>query len=166
MSHQSHRKARARLTRSVRKITVTTKYDIENCHREVMNLRRKLDGFPVAAAMHSKRLIAFIVQTHLTSQQLMDSLGDTTEAGCFDRVWVETAGIDVVANLPLDPLTDRVKAAYASVRKWNSPENVRPPKAGQIFIKRGVKDGERNAAVKMGFKPRAMGNRAQQPDKP
>ena len=146
-----------RKPRTVLLVMVCVKYNYEDCAKEVLNLSRRLQGLPFRPAMHSKRQIAYVVQTDLVSHELMDRLGDTVHAGCIERVWIFTPGQDVVSDLSPDPLADYIKAAWVNVREWNQAKNMRRPKPREIFEKRGIKDGDRRAAVKMGIKPRRAG---------
>lgn len=144
--------------RTVIVVMVAMKVDLENCRREAFAVAKALHGLPFKPAMHSKRQLAYVVQTALTSTQLMDRVRVAAEngEGLVENVWCFTPGVDVVGMLPFDTLTDHIRAAWAEVRKWNNPQNMRPPKAGEIFVKRGVKDFERGARVKMGIKPRSV----------
>lgn len=151
-----------RKPRTVLVLMVAVRWDIENCAREIQAITKRLKAWPLHAAMHSKRQIAYVVETDLTAKGLMDSLGFTAEVGCIENIWAFTPGRDIASLLTFDPLTERVQGAWANVRKWNDPQNVRPPKAGQIFINRGIKDSERRAAVKMGIKPSGSRKRPQQ----
>jgi hypothetical protein len=135
-------------------VMVAFKWDLERCGSEIEKMKRSLGSHPVRAAMHAKRLIAFVVQTSLNSRDLMNRMGSSLRQGCVERAWVYTAGSDIVATDEVDPLTERVAAAWAEVRKPLYTQNLRSPKAGDIFVKRGIKDADRGTAVKMGIKPR------------
>lgn len=144
--------------RTVIVVMVAMKVDLENCRREAFAVGKSLHGWPFKASMHSRRQLAFVVQTSLTSTKLMEGVRAAAEngEGLVENVWCFTPGVDVVGMLPFDTLTDHVRAAWTEVRKWNNPQNMRPPKAREIFVKRGVKDLERGARVKMGLKPRSV----------
>lgn len=144
--------------RTVIVVMVAMKVDLENCRREAYAVGKSLHGWPFKASMHSRRQLAFVVQTSLTAPKLMEGVRTAAEngEGLVENAWCFTPGRDVVGMLPFDTLTDHVRAAWAEVGKWNNPQNVRPPKAGEIFVKRGVKDFERGARVQMGIKPRSV----------
>jgi len=150
------KKRDTRKTRTVLVLMVAVKWDIDKCAKEIMAITKKIQAWPYHPTMHSKRQVAYVIETDLNARGLMNSLGYTAEAGCIENIWAFTPGKDIASILPMDPFTERVQGAWANVRKWNDPQNVRPPKAGQIFINRGVKDSERGARVKMGIKPRSV----------
>ena len=151
-----HKKRDERKPRTVLVLMVAVRWDIDKCGREIMALSKRLQRWPFHPTMHSKRQVAYVIETDLTAKGLVDSLGHTSEAGCIENIWAFTPGKDIASIMPLDPLTERIQGAWANVRKWNDPKNMRPPKAPQIFINRGIKDGERGARVKMGIKPRSV----------
>jgi|GEM_PF-6435729 len=144
--------------RTVIVVMVAMKVDLENCKREAFAIAKALHGLPFKPAMHSKRQLAYVVQTSLTAKALMDRVRGPAEngEGLVENVWTFTPGVDVTGLLPFDSLTDHIRNAWMEVRKYNNPQDMHPPKAGQIFVKRGVKDFERGARVKMGIKPRSV----------
>lgn len=150
--------------RSVFMIVIALNWDADLAFRQLQAITKKLHGLPFRPSMHSKRQIAYIVQFSGTAKQLMDRLGDTIEAGCVENAWVFTPGTNIVCKHPIDPLTDHVKDAWADVGKWNKPYDVPPPNAGEVFKKRGIKDDERSAAIKMGLRPRKRYKPSQNPN--
>lgn len=134
----------------VRVVIVCFKWEIERCGHEIMRIAKLLA--PSKPSMHSKRQVAFVSITRETSPELMDRLRSALDVGAVENSWCLTPGRDAVSLLPLDAFADHIKTAWEEVGKRNNPQNVRRPKAGDIFVKRGIKDADRSAAIKMGIK--------------
>ncbi|RUT32630.1 hypothetical protein EMQ25_05640 [Arsenicitalea aurantiaca] len=113
--------------RTVIVLMVAFKYDLEHCPRESLAIGKSLWGYPLKAAMHSKRQIAYVVQTDLTAAQIMDRARSALSAGCVEQAWAFTPGADIASNLPLDALVDKVAEAWISVRRFNSRLKRRIP---------------------------------------
>lgn len=135
-----------RTPRTVLVLMVAFNWDLERCAGEAKAIARTLRGYPFKAAMHSKRQIAYIVQTHMDARQLLRHAGDTLNAGCVERAWAFTPGADVAANAPLDAFTEKVAEAWASVRNYNARLRVRRLPA-HIFEREERLEGERGRVI-------------------
>jgi hypothetical protein len=106
--------------RSVLVVMVAFKWDLELAGREAKAVARGLYGYPFTAAMHSKRQIAYIVQTDLTAQQLLARLSEPLAAGAVECGWVFTPGADAACSLPLEPMAEKITDAWREVRRFNA----------------------------------------------
>lgn len=111
--------------RTVIVIMVAFNYDYSLCHHEAQAISRAMRGYPIRAAMHSKRQIAYILETHMSAGDIVKYLHAPLSAGCIERAWAFTPGADVAANQPLDSFTDKVAAAWTSVRRYNARLRLR-----------------------------------------
>lgn len=111
--------------RTVLVVMVCFNYDFTHCGHEAQAVSRALRGYPIRAAMHSKRQIAYVVETHMTAPELMTFLKAPLSAGCIERAWVFTPGADVAANTPMDSFTEKVGQAWQSVRRYNARLRLR-----------------------------------------
>lgn len=105
--------------RTVLVLMVAFNWDITNCEREAKAIARGLYGFPFRATLHAKRQIGYVVETHLNARQLVQRLDDALEQGCIQNAWAFTPGADVASVAQMDPLTDHIANAWASVRRYN-----------------------------------------------
>jgi hypothetical protein len=111
--------------RTVIVVMVCFKYGREHCGGDALAILRGMRGWPVNAAMHADRQIAYVVETHLTAQQMLNYLKEPLSAGSIDRAHAFTPGADVACSLPLDPLEEKVRRAWASVRRYNNKHRFR-----------------------------------------
>jgi hypothetical protein len=109
-------------------------------------------------AMHSKRMVAFVILTEETSEQLMDRLRPSLDSlTAIENYWCHTILPDVVAReRNVDALTTYVREAWEELRKRNDPQNMRKSKRAEPVVVGYMKDFDSRAAVKMGIKGRRM----------
>jgi hypothetical protein len=110
---------RVKHARTVIVVMVAFKWDLELCSREAKAVARGLFGYPLGAAMHSKRQIAYVVQIDLSAEQVISRLREQLAAGCIENAWAFTPGADVAGILPLDALSEKVAKAWREVRQFN-----------------------------------------------
>jgi len=133
---------RATRARTVIVVMVAFKWDLERCAREAMAIKRGLYGYPLHAAMHSKRQIAYIVEIDLTAAEVIERLREPLQAGCVERAWAFTPGADVAANEPLDAFTEKVAEAWRNVRRFNASRAYRRLPSS-LFERTTPMDGDR-----------------------
>ncbi|AMN43233.1 hypothetical protein [Rhodoplanes sp. Z2-YC6860] len=118
-------------------------------------------------AMHSKRMVGFVILTEETSEQLMDRLRPTLESiTAIENYWCHTILNDVVGReRNMDPLTFYVGEAWQELRKRNDPKYVRKPERAETLVVGYMKDFDSRTAVKMGIKGRRMWQKPESADR-
>ncbi|KKB12381.1 hypothetical protein VE25_07465 [Devosia geojensis] len=145
------RRSDSRQKRTVHIIMVLFKFDTEHCQKEIGAIRHRLNGLRYKAAMQTRYAHAFVVQTHLTADELMDQVRPVVSTDCvpsIERAWCFTPGADIAASEVLDPLTDYVREAWEEVRRWNDPARHRKPSPTQIFERKAIKPEDRHSTIR------------------
>lgn len=115
-------------------------YDVTLAARDVNAISkaivRAING-SVKAAMHSKRLIAFVCPTSLSATDLQTSIHEDLMRGSVEAAWLMTAPSDVVSRYPIDPLTDRIADAWKLVREQQAKAARRRPTKEELRSRLG-----------------------------
>jgi hypothetical protein len=131
-------------------------YELERTANDVSRIHRTIKRRWCYPAMHSKRMVAFVIVTEESPKRLMDRVGPTLEAiSAIENYWCHYIFDDIVAkNGNMDPLTCYVREAWQEVRKRNSTDYVREPERAEPVIIGNMEGFNRRAAIEMGIKAR------------
>ncbi|MGX1100889.1 hypothetical protein [Amorphus sp. MBR-141] len=134
------------------------KYELEDAGRDVIRLQGAIKRW-CKAACHVKRGVSLLIVTDESSETLVERLRPTLESiSSIDnwRCYVAPSTV-TCRNGTLDTLATRCHEAWLEAGQRNKPKHVSQPKsADAVFLRRGIKEDERRAVVKMSVKPRGM----------
>jgi hypothetical protein len=151
---------------SVRLLLVATKFDIEEHAHEITKVGRAIQR-PFKPAMHSRRSIAFVIETEETSEQLVKRMRPVLNNDRFLNFWAFTPGSDIAGRDGVnDPLATYVIGAHARVRQRNQSKNVRKRKSWERPVEGYVKNSKSGAAVAVSFKGRRKRKPPHKPNRP
>jgi hypothetical protein len=134
-------------------LRVGFQYELERTASDIPRIIRAVRCW-CHPAMHSKRMVGFVILTEETSERLMDRLRPTLEGiTAIENYWCHTVLDDVVGkNGSMDPLTVYVREAWQKLRERNDPKNVHKPKGPEPVVVGYMQDFDRSTAIKMGIK--------------
>lgn len=139
---------------SVFELTIKYKYPVDRVSRDDNVKIKKVVDRLTRRGKHSDYTVSILVLSPESSSKLMDRVRPGLQAvSCIDNFWVQTVGPDAVGlHGEMDPFTSFVRELWAEANKRNKAKNFRQPRPGDVFLKHGIKDFERKAAVKMGLR--------------
>jgi len=139
---------------SVYELTVSFKYKKDRVDRGDV---RKIAGVircPFKVGKHSEHSISLVILSEGGASKLMDRLrSGLSDIGSVENFWLQTVGPDAIGQHgDMDPFTTYVKEMWAEASKRNKAKHFKQPRPSDVFVKHGIKEFDRKAAIKMGLR--------------
>ena len=148
-------------------LRVGFKYEMERTANDISRIHRAINRSWCFPAMHSKRMVAFVILTEESEKELVDRVRPALDRITgIENYWCHIMPSDVAAmNGDSDPLTCYVREAWEELRKRNNPNYVRQPERAEPLVIGRMENFDRRTAIQMGIKAPGMGKAPKDSDR-